>query len=876
MSSKFAQKVLHVMDTADLTEYLDVQETKLPPSALQRLPQADAKKMSLAMVRRSRAIMSHQLAPKQAASAVELQPVSDDDANDSLASSLSIIDAAYAANKTAAEELNCIFVSSTLQGLPCVMIQVCALPNDQHPNYREVMKALFLLIVVTIDTAAKKNPAGNFSLFLSNVDSSSENRPSMEWLRAFHSQLPHHMRKNCSHVFVYMPSLAMRAFLGTARLFLSSKFFKKVVNLNSESAAQQHFNITTREFMIVSGKIDLPSSDGRSRTSSRAGRTASRTQGLRPDFASESTGNDAVPLVSSNPKELQQPPEQPQQQQKLPPAQLLVTRFRNLNGKPVVRSDFVPIGQLSWATAYSAYSPTVFTSEGFPGSVRSSIRSPKNPLGQADPEDIQEVIYGLSMSAFEELRESEESIESLGVADSIASTALGRSRRLRFSHTGKLTRNEKGYPLNPTGRTGLDGRGEHFLWGPNHIAMPVIVRCSGGDRLQHVQLLMTKDVVKDSGKIEWSLPEDPVPAGHCISPQLLKGLEEQALSRVDLFDELSQEDIRAKFQNVFGPGRAAPDNVLHAGVWDALGNTDRAWTESLCVLVLLEEQLALSLDNGSQRASWVPFDPSMPIKTTHRALVSQAIQCLNQRGVCDAHGNVSSGFGGFSLSASLAGLEESISSVFAVQSFTESTIEDEQRDYEELEKNEGLYAEPTVAARRLLAARYRKAGNVRAAKALEALDRTDIAGGVDAFPKENGSSSSGGGGGGGGSADSSRGSAPPLSKDEYIATLSRAYRSRVRVGSAASVHAVHPVPARWLTLLQVETLGLYDAVTVSMRKVTDPPPPPNVTGSTHPHPPPTRRLTIPPPLPPSRCSNCAASCPTWVVSKRRRRYDPNQ
>jgi len=232
----------------------------------------------------------------------------------------------------------------------------------------------------------------------------------------------------------------------------------------------------------------------------------------------------------------------------------------------------------------------------------------------------------MSMSAFEELRESEESIESLGVADSIASTALGRSRRLRFSHTGKLTRNEKGYPLNPTGRTGLDGRGEHFLWGPNHIAMPVIVRCSGGDRLQHVQLLMTKDVVKDSGKIEWSLPEDPVPAGHCISPQLLKGLEEQALSRVDLFDELSQEDIRAKFQNVFGPGRAAPDNVLHAGVWDALGNTDRAWTESLCVLVLLEEQLALSLDNGSQRASWVPFDPSMPIKATHRFAFAFALR----------------------------------------------------------------------------------------------------------------------------------------------------------------------------------------------------------------------------------------------------------
>jgi len=338
--------------------------------------------------------------------------------------------------------------------------------------------------------------------------------------------------------------------------------------------------------------------------------------------------------------------------------------------------------------------------------VRSSIRSAKNPLGQADPELIHEVAHGLNTSAFEELREGEEAVESLGVADAIADTALGRSRRLRFSHTGKLTRNEKGYPLNPTGRTGLDGRGEHLLWGPNHRAAPVIVRCSAGDGAQHVQLLMTKDFVGESGKAEWSLPEDAVPAGHCISPQLLQALEEQALSRVDLFDDMSQSEIRAKFQSVFKPGLAAPDSVLHAGVWDPPGNTDRAWTEALCVLVLLEEQLAACLDNGCQQASWVPYDPSMPIKAAHLPLISEAVQRLSRRGVCDAHGNVSSGFGGFSLSASMAGLEQSLSSVFAVQSFTESSIEEEQRDYEELEKSDGLYAEATVAARRQLAVRY--------------------------------------------------------------------------------------------------------------------------------------------------------------------------
>ncbi len=776
VSSKFAQKVVHILDTADLAEYIDTQETKLPPAVVERLPRADAKKMSLAMVRRSRALMSHRLVAPQAAPSSSQVSVFDAVADEGVDSPPDIIQAAYAANKAAATELDCIYLSNTLDRLPCVMIQVCKLPDDQYPKYREVMIALFMLLIVSIDSASKAHADAKYCLFLSNVDSSSENRPSMEWLRAFHAQLPQQMRKNCVHVFIYLPSLAMRAFLGTARLFLSSKFFKKIVNLTSESAAQQHFDVTSDAFGRVSGKID--GADSSTRTRRRTTMSRRRTQ-TEPDDAAASASAEALqpkkaiePNNSSASQTVDKQPQVAAEPKPSTPSLPLVTRFRHVNGKPVVRSA-VPLGQIPWATPFSAYAPAVFTSEGFPGSVRSSIRSAKNPLGQADPDDIHEVIFGSTATFFEELRVSEDSIQSLGLADAVTCTALGVSGRLRFSYTGKVIRNEQGYPLNPAGRTGLDGRAQLLLWGANHSALPVIARCSRGDREQHVQLLMTKIPAADAGFYEvWALPESAVPAGHCISPQLLKGMEEQALNRVDLFDDLTQQEIRGKFQALFGPGSAAPENILHAGVWDHAGNTDHAWREAVCVLVLLEDRLASSLENGCESAVWVPYDPSMPVNDSHRPLISEALLRLSQRGVCDIHGNVSPDYGGFSLSSSLAGLEKAVTSLFTMDAFPERTIKHEQQCYEELEREDGLYAQSTVEARRNLIVRYRKAGNTSAAKMLEALDRTDVAGGVESFPNDDG----------GGSRSSSTPAAAAAAgpNEDFIESMMRLYQTRVR------------------------------------------------------------------------------------------------
>lgn len=45
-----------------------------------------------------------------------------------------------------------------------------------------------------------------------------------------------------------------------------------------------------------------------------------------------------------------------------------------------------------------------------------------------------------------------------------------------MADTGKYFIDSNGYPLNPTGRTGINLRGVLGRWGPNHAADPIVTR----------------------------------------------------------------------------------------------------------------------------------------------------------------------------------------------------------------------------------------------------------------------------------------------------------------------------------------------------------------------------------------------------------------
>jgi hypothetical protein len=146
---------------------------------------------------------------------------------------------------------------------------------------------------------------------------------------------------------------------------------------------------------------------------------------------------------------------------------------------------------------------------------------------------------------------------------------------------------------------------------------------------------------------------------------------------------------------------------------------------------------------------------------------------------------MSPGFGGFSFSSSLAVLEKTVASLFSMDAFPEGDIHLAQENYEQLEKSDGLYAESTVEARRSLAVRYRKLGNSRAAKALEALDKSDILGGAQSSPKSDDPFGSGLSSPINLSADVSRDTLVSQ-QDGFIDSMLRLYQTRVRLLSATA------------------------------------------------------------------------------------------
>ena len=60
---------------------------------------------------------------------------------------------------------------------------------------------------------------------------------------------------------------------------------------------------------------------------------------------------------------------------------------------------------------------------------------------------------------------------------------------------------EDGLPINPRGRTGMEGRGQLGKWGANHMAEPIITRFSKDGRLQFIA-----EKRKDNGQVQ---------SGHC-------------------------------------------------------------------------------------------------------------------------------------------------------------------------------------------------------------------------------------------------------------------------------------------------------------------------------------------------------------------------
>lgn len=164
-----------------------------------------------------------------------------------------------------------------------------------------------------------------------------------------------------------------------------------------------------------------------------------------------------------------------------------------------------------------------------------------------------------------------------------------------------------GRPLNPLGRTGLQGRGLLGRWGRNQAGDPLVTRISPDN--DRIQLLVIER--RDSGLK--ALPGGMVDEGEDIAATVARELAEETSAKLD-------------FSNA---------TMIFAGVVDDPRNTDNAWMETTVLHrhLTAEEQAQLTLKAGDDASAvhWVTIDQELlsSMYASHADYVRLAISHLN-------------------------------------------------------------------------------------------------------------------------------------------------------------------------------------------------------------------------------------------------------
>ncbi|MEE6516241.1 hypothetical protein FKM82_025525 [Ascaphus truei] len=186
---------------------------------------------------------------------------------------------------------------------------------------------------------------------------------------------------------------------------------------------------------------------------------------------------------------------------------------------------------------------------------------------------------------------------------------------------------ENGMPRNPSGRTGVTGRGLLGRWGPNHAADPIITRWKrdaggqkGTDAASGLPILQFIAIQrKDCG--QWAIPGGMVDPGELVTATLRREFCEEALNSLEKTGEENKE-TEDKIQSLFSQEHLQ----IYRGYVDDPRNTDNSWMETQAVNYHDEtghllDLLPLHAGDDAGKVQWVDVSSSCSLYASHASFI---------------------------------------------------------------------------------------------------------------------------------------------------------------------------------------------------------------------------------------------------------------
>ncbi|PSN41282.1 ADP-ribose pyrophosphatase [Blattella germanica] len=186
------------------------------------------------------------------------------------------------------------------------------------------------------------------------------------------------------------------------------------------------------------------------------------------------------------------------------------------------------------------------------------------------------------------------------------------------------------FPLNPIGRTGLQGRGVLGRWGPNHAADPIVTRWKRNDSNEKVQHSETKKSIlqfvaiqrRDTG--EWAIPGGMVDPGEKVTSTLKREFMEEALNSLEI-GKVEKEKWKSMIEAFFSAGEE-----VYRGYVDDHRNTDNAWMETVAMNFHDENgssvgAFPLQAGDDAVNVRWMDITKDMLLYASHNDLIAKVV-----------------------------------------------------------------------------------------------------------------------------------------------------------------------------------------------------------------------------------------------------------